>query len=129
MPLEWRPGSFLLRDDCWGSGGSLDSDGASFGGWLFTSAAFCNPEAGLAALLSMLASVTQWDIQNEGRGIKRASTHYKLLSAFTFIMLNHSRQEAENIFNGSHSDVNASKDGKLLDGTAAADGKSVAYTE
>lgn len=90
VPWERRPGSFLLRDDCWGSGGSLDSDGAPFGGRVFTSAAFCTPEAGFAALmLLVLSSATHWDIQTRAGG-SNMHRHTKLLSAFTFIMLSHS---------------------------------------
>lgn len=75
---------------------------------MLTSAAFCNPEAGLTALLSLgLPSATQCDIQ--GRG----GSNIHLEGPICFHM-NHAeslRHDAENSFNGSHSDVNASKDG------------------
>lgn len=45
----------------------LDTDGALAEERAFTSAAFCNPEAGLAVLLS-LTSATQCDIQTRAVG-------------------------------------------------------------
>lgn len=46
----------------WGSGVLLVSDSSLIEGMAVTSAAFCNPAAGLAALLS-LVSATDCDIQ------------------------------------------------------------------
>lgn len=90
---------------------------------MLTSAAFCNPDSGLAALLLLgLPSATQCDIQTrEGE----SNMHLDSVSSYLFSHLPCcvTQHEAENIFNGSHSDVNASKDGSLLDGTGTANGK------
>lgn len=61
---------------------------------MLTSAAFCNPEAGLAALLSLgLPSETECDIQTMARGsnmhLKVVTQHTALLSALTLIMRNY----------------------------------------